>query len=130
MSYKPKFLRCFPSSGSVLASGYAEMDPLFAKQASRRFPDISYLLGQKIDESGNHVYIFNKYNIANFPVKENSSSPINIPLIKRSCRELVVKSRPFTKVLVGCPWCAVSKECSPGNCLDLIADDKYTIVHR
>lgn len=98
-------LRCVTTNGIVKASGSLVMGAGVAKEAARRFPELPHLLGQLVDEKGNHVFIIEKFGIASFPTKHDWKNNSDIDLIAQSCRELKWLSKKWDYVIlprVGC----------------------------
>ena len=108
LNFKPthgNILRCVTTNGIVKPNGSLVMGAGVAKEAARRFPELPHLLGQLVDEKGNHVFIIEKFGIASFPTKHNWKNNSDMDLIVQSCRELKWLSKKWDYVLlprVGC----------------------------
>jgi hypothetical protein len=70
------------------SDGTAVMGRGVAKQAADRFPGLPKQLAYKLNNFGNHVFIFLKYRIVTFPTKNDWRNPSDIGLIRQSCQEL------------------------------------------
>lgn len=100
-----KVLRCVTTNGVVKANGNLVMGAGVAKDAARKFPDLPHLLGQLVDERGNHVFILDQFGVASFPTKHNWKDNSDLDLIQQSCRELLWLSKKWDYVIlprVGC----------------------------
>lgn len=135
LTFKPthgNILRCITTNGIVNNNGFLVMGAGIAKKASRRFPELPYLIGQKIDERGNHVHIFEKYGIASFPTKHHWKDPSDINLILRSCRELVCFGKKYDYILLPPPGCTNGglnwEEIKP-LVEGILHYDKFIVVH-
>lgn len=127
-----KILRCVTTCGVVNKNGYLVMGAGIAKQARRRFTELPYIFGQKVDERGNHVHIVEQYGIASFPTKHDWKEDSDINLIAQSCRELVHFTKNWDYVLLppagctngGLTWQEVRPVVS-----SYLHSDKFIIVH-
>lgn len=108
LNFKPsygKILRCVTTNGVVKNNGSLVMGAGVAKEAAKRFPELPHLLGQLVDERGNHVFVFDQFGVASFPTKHHWKENSDLQLIEQSCRELVWLSKKWDFVLlprVGC----------------------------
>jgi hypothetical protein len=76
------------TNGMVNKVGRAVMPRGCARQARERFPELLQTLGLLLRQHGNHVFDFG-HQIVSFPVEVNPYQVPAMPLIERSCRELV-----------------------------------------
>lgn len=79
---------CITTNGIVNKSGKSIMGAGIALQANIRFPDLPIELGEKIQQVGNIVHIFEKYKIISFPTKNNWWENSDIKLIEDSAKFL------------------------------------------
>ena len=125
-------LRCITTNGVVNKLGYLVMGAGVAKLAKRRFRELPYLLGQKIDERGNHVYIIDEYGMASFPTKHHWKDDSDINLIVQSCRELLHISKKWDYVILPRPGCGLGglawNEVKP-IISEILHQDKFIVVH-
>lgn len=81
------------TNGAVRQDGKAVMGRGVAKQAATRWPNLPGLLGDALQQSGNHVADLWKPScwptIVSFPVKHHWREPADVELIERSVGELV-----------------------------------------
>ena len=84
---------CVTTNGVVKANGECVMGKGIALQANQKFKGIARVLGEKINEKGNHAHrlgvVNGKTEIVSFPTKNNWKDNSDINLIKRSAKELV-----------------------------------------
>jgi len=76
-----------PTNGFVKKTGEAVMGRGLALQAKEKVKGLSYILGDKIREYGNHVFIIGD-GIVSFPVKHNWYENADLKLIEQSALEL------------------------------------------
>jgi len=79
------------TNGDVRKDGACVMGRGLALQASRRFPDLPFVLGNRIVVNGNHAHhlgSWHEYEIVSLPVKHHWRDPANLLLIERSIKEL------------------------------------------
>lgn len=91
--YKSKenlnILRVITTNGFVKQNGELVMGRGVALQAKKKYPHLPRILGEKVREGGNHVYIIDDYCIVSFPVKPDIWwANADIKLIQRSAIEL------------------------------------------
>lgn len=84
----PADWRCITTNGFVKTSGHAVMGRGCALEATMKYPSLSGQLGILINNFGNRVHIFNRYNLFTFPVKHDWKNKADIQLIERSAKEL------------------------------------------
>jgi O-acetyl-ADP-ribose deacetylase (regulator of RNase III) len=94
-----------PTNGVVKKNGELVMGGGLAKQFKDRFPYIPLVWGQKVQEHGNHVYIYKQDDLPDlfsFPSKQHWREMSNIRLIERSAYELTewVNKVEYESVLV------------------------------
>jgi hypothetical protein len=135
LSFEPSYgntLRCITTCGIVNKNGYLVMGAGIAKEAKRRFNELPYIFGERVDERGNHLHIVEKYGVASFPTKNDWKDPSDINLIAQSCRELFHFTKKWDYVLlprVGCTnggllW----KDVRP-IIASYLHSDKFIVVH-
>ena len=95
------------TNGVVNAQGKAVMGRGVAREAAMKYSFLPKLLGERIQQHGNHVFAFGVYRIITLPVKHRWSEPADPSLIRRSLQELVVvaraiDARPVYLVRPGC----------------------------
>lgn len=76
------------TNGSIKKNGACVMGRGVAFQASQRFPNLPYLLGEQIRRYGNQTFAFPQYRILTFPVKFNWWEKADLKLIGISCQQL------------------------------------------
>lgn len=59
-----------------------------AKQAATKYPILPFKLAQRLEEFGNHVFLFPEVGIFTFPTKENWFNDSPLSLIRQSAIEL------------------------------------------
>jgi hypothetical protein len=114
---------CITTNGFVKASGECVMGRGIAQQCRDRFYGIDKVLGSKIKQFGNHVFILgniriNKETVTlllndamitvfSFPVKHVWYDNADINLIKQSCTELMklIDEHKLNNVLLPRPGC-------------------------
>jgi len=79
--------RCVLTTGALTSEGAAIMDSATAKQAAERFADLDVDLGRLLASRGNHVHLI-RQGLVSFPVKQYQWSGLNLPIIKRSGKQL------------------------------------------
>ena len=135
LSFKSDFggvLRCITTCGVVNKNGYLVMGAGIAREAKRRFTDLPYLFGQRIDECGLHIHIVEEYGVTSFPTKYNWKENSDINLIAKSCRELVHFSKKWKYVIlppVGCTNGGLLWEDVRPVIASYLDNDKFIIVH-
>lgn len=77
-----------PTNGQTNQRDFAVMGRGLALQATRKFPNLSTLLGRRLIEHGNYIHIFPEYALITFPVKEHWCNKASIALIERSMSDL------------------------------------------
>jgi len=135
LSFKPDFgkvLRCVTTCGVVNKKGYLVMGAGIAREAKRRFMELPYIFGQKVDEKGSHLHIVEKYGIASFPTKHHWKEKSDLNLIAKSCRELVHFSKKWDFVLlprIGCTNGGLSWDEVKPIVASYFHEDRFTLVH-
>lgn len=102
-----KTLRVIPTNGYFKTNGELVMGAGLALSAKRKHPYLPKILGEKIKESGNIVYIIEDLSVASFPTKHVFWEDADLQLIERSANrlhELTLRSNWDIVVLpmVGC----------------------------
>lgn len=104
------------TNASVRRDGHAVMGRGCAKEASDRFPELSYWLAQKLKRDGNHVFLSTQYKLFTFPVKVNWYDDAVLHLVRQSTQELAVLCRDVSlfegkhiKVAMPRPGCGAGK---------------------
>ncbi len=92
-----------PTNGTVKSNGEAVMGRGLAFQASLRFQNLPQVLGTKLLQSGNNVYIMPEYRLITFPVKHQWHQMADPVLIEQSLVQLVGKVRLINKYPVALP---------------------------
>ncbi len=94
------------TNGIVNKVGRAVMPRGCARQARERFPEILKTLGSLLRQHGNHVFDLG-HQIVSFPVEMDPYQVPEMPLIERSCRELVELAdyKGWQKVAIPRPGC-------------------------
>lgn len=120
-----------PTNGFVKNNGRAVMGRGLALQASVKFPELSYELGDLLKMRGNIPFQFDKYRIVTFPVKRNWWEKAELLLIKESAEILVKMEFPTEKEVyvprVGCGNGRLNWE-GVKFLLDAYLDDRFIIV--
>jgi len=129
----PKVLRCFTSNAVIKVMNDLVMGAGIAKEFRDKWPTTSKFFGLKVKYYGNHVYIMEELNIANFPTKNHFKDPSIPELIEQSCKELVEKSGNYEKVLLTRPGCGMGKMTWPESkaiCEKYFTSDKFIIMEK
>jgi len=133
----PADARCITTNGAVTKSGLAVMGRGVAAQAKERWPGLPGILGELLQERGNHVADLWKPTgrplLVSFPVKHSWRQPADLALIERSCNELMdladrIGLRNIALPRPGCgngglDWAQVGPAIAP------LLDDRVTIVY-
>ena len=127
--------RVIPANGSVRRDGAAVMGRGVALQAKRRYPKIEFTRGIQLTAYGNHVgrCYYNKKVLLFFPVKRIWQEKAHLPLIERSCQELVEQAdyRTYWKRIalprVGCGNGGLDWE-DVKPILEEYLDDRFIVV--
>lgn len=82
-------IHCITTNGFVKKDGRAVMGKGCAYQAAIRYPQLPFILGGILRQTGNHVYHFNEFNVITFPVKHAWYDLAAPQLIVRSAHELM-----------------------------------------
>ena len=83
---------CVTTNGIVKSNGQLVMGAGIAKSFATQFPQIPFILGDKVKKHGNYVFecgIVDNTTILSFPTKDNYKFNSSIELIKRSATRLV-----------------------------------------
>ncbi len=104
--YNQGYVVAITTNGKVARSGNNVMARGTAKQAAQRFPDLPQLLGDKINQFGNHVFDLGQ-RLVSFPVEHTPWEVPDLQLIKQSGEELrqLVDRNGWEKVVVPRPGC-------------------------
>lgn len=101
-SYLPDAqVRVITTNGTVRTNGEAVMGKGCAEEAARRFPRLPKLLGEYIEQYGNHIHIFPEavigkdFTLVAFPTKEDWHNNSDEHLIVRSACELADTADQF-----------------------------------
>lgn len=86
--FRPYSYIIVPTNGMVRNDGACVMGRGLALQAKQQHPKLPFQLGQKLENTGNHVYQFHEYLIITFPVKHKWFKKADLKLIEQSCIEL------------------------------------------
>jgi hypothetical protein len=131
----PTWPICITTNGDVRKDGRAVMGRGIAFQAAAKYPNLPYLLGDKICEFGNHVFFFEIFNLFTFPVKSHWEEAADLNLIERSAaelRELVPDT--WTRVYIPRPGCGVNtgglQWADVAPVLAEVLDDRFIIKDR
>jgi len=105
-SFWGKAVVAVTTNGSVTRDGRAIPGRGTAKQAARRFPDMSIRLGGQLKLGGNHVCEILP-GLVSFPVEETSFSLPDKRLIRQSALELKILAdlRGWQQIVVPWPAC-------------------------
>lgn len=92
--------------GAVSRRGTSSMQRGCACQAKERFRGVDQTLGALLLEKGNHVHEIGE-RLVSFPVEHDPFCRPELPLIERSCRELVALAddRGWRQLVVPRPGC-------------------------
>lgn len=95
----PNFI-CVTTNGDLRRDGSCVMGAGIALQAKKRFLELPKKLGDKIQQSGNHVYRFDEYRIITVPTKHHWNEHSDLELISRSIIELIDITRDLSEIAV------------------------------
>ena len=118
------------TNGVVKRDGSCVMGRGVALQAKQRFPRLPYELGRLIQQLGNRVFAFPKYQLYSLPVKYHWREKADLDLIVFGCHRLaaiVPPERTVYMVRPGCgagglSWEVVRVVIAP------ILDDRFVVV--
>jgi O-acetyl-ADP-ribose deacetylase (regulator of RNase III) len=101
---------CITTNGIVKKNKEAVMGAGIALEASNRFPELPKILGQKLIELGNKVFLLHEdesYSIVSFPTKNHWKDKSDLKLIKKSILELVklTQEKGWNKIVLPRPGC-------------------------
>jgi hypothetical protein len=85
----PANYRIITTNGTVKRNGHTVMGRGCALEATRKYPDITRLLGAAISREGLHVHLFEGWNLIAFPVKYQWMEKAHPALIRQSVGELL-----------------------------------------
>lgn len=77
------------TNGTIKANGSCVMGRGVALDAAKLYPNLPFLLGDKIKKKGLKVHCFSMVKLIAFPVKHQWHQKADIDLIKKSCKELI-----------------------------------------
>lgn len=82
---------CIPTNGSLKGkdNNFAVMGKGLALEAANRFPTLPRLLASRIKRTNNQVYLFAQLGLFTFPTKTDWHRPSTVPLLMKSCGELI-----------------------------------------
>lgn len=110
-------VRCITTNGMVKRDGTCVMGRGCAREAAKKWPGLPRIIGARIKESGNDVFLWTEYlsgkepTVVNqlliFPVKHKWMEPADPNLISMSAASLAVfaAQRPSTIFLLPRPGC-------------------------
>lgn len=125
------------TNGQLTGDGACVMGAGCAKQAKERFPQLPHLVGERIREHGNHVYVFEfdgfDRPIITFPVKEHWRDKADLRLIRRSVAELlaIVNFTGWQRVVVPRPGSGLGGRDYDREVRPLLADlwdDRFHVI--
>lgn len=135
---------CITTNGNLKSSGANVMGKGIALDFKKKFPGIDFILGEKIKENGNKVYLINdgktsiknivpKWKIFSFPTKHNWWEKSDMELIIKSAKELVEISNLYANETIclpkpgcsngGLKWPDVKEELEK-----ILCDDKFLVI--
>ena len=120
------------TNGQVRSDGLAVMGRGSALQAAQRFPELPRLLARRLNQHGNHVYLFPEFRLATLPTKDDWRNPSDPALIVRSLQRLIrlVDREQFHTVAMPRPGCGNGgltwAEVRP--IVEPLLDDRFVIV--
>lgn len=76
------------TNGTIKSNGACVMGRGTALEAAKRYPNLPFLLGEKLKKKGLKVHCFSMVKLIAFPVKHQWPQKADIELIKKSCIEL------------------------------------------
>jgi len=79
---------CITTNGFTKKNGECVMGRGIALQAKQRYPQLPFLLGERLKQMGNRVYYFPELDIITFPTKHNWFENSDPSLIHKSACEL------------------------------------------
>jgi len=128
---------CVTTNGILCSKGNLVMGAGIAKAFKIRWPVLPKYFGQKVKESGNHVYAYNtgRGYIFSFPTKHHWKNPSDIKLVEQSARELekLTYSLCLKKVCLPRPGCVLGGLDWINQVKPLIAailDNRFVIITR
>lgn len=129
---------CIPTNGQINGSGRAIMGKGLAEQAATKFPDLPYLLAQRLEKYGNRVYIFKVGKvppskiIITVPTKDEWAKRSTLALVRKSCLELrdLQQALNLKNVLVPLLGCGAGKlpQDYVLGIMENLLDDAFTLI--
>ena len=122
------------TNGEIRKDGACVMGRGVAKQAAISYPNLPYELGNKLEVSGNNVYVFDEYKIVTLPVKHYWKGRADLDLIEKSLQQLVKwvntpqKHGKFYLVRPGCANGKRDWESEVKPLCEKYLDDRFIVV--
>jgi hypothetical protein len=120
-------------NGDVRGTGEAVMGAGSALEAKRHFPGLSRKLGLLIQTAGNKVHLLGD-GLISFPIKEHWWQKADLPMIRRSCLQLVALAdqQGWTNIVLPKLECADDdlrwEDLSP--VMSAILDHRFTVLQK
>ena len=120
------------TNGTIKNNGDAVMGRGVANQAAKRYPSLPTLLGDRLRNQGNQLFVFDKHKIITLPVKHHWHEIASLLLIKESIRQLAtldIKLIGIEKVYLPRPGCGNGQlKWEDVKPIVSTLDDRFTVV--
>lgn len=101
----PTAWKIITTNGTYRRDGRAVMGRGCAMEAKERYPSLPARLGLRLQDEGNHVYVFEDIGVITFPVKEKWFYQAEVTLIAQSVREFEKILDPKSSYTIVRPGC-------------------------
>ena len=128
----PADIRVITTNGIVKNNGAVVMGRGCARQARDKYPGIDKKIGTLITRHGNRAFRIVGTDIATMPVKTHWKNPAEVPIIVRSCMQLVEMADKFgwESIVVPRPGCGNGQlswnMVKPS--VEAVLDDRFTVI--
>ena len=128
----PADIRVITTNGAVKKNGAVVMGRGCARQARDKYPGLDKKLGDLVTMHGNRAFRIVGTDIATLPVKTHWKNPAEIPLIVRSCMQLMQMADKFgwESIVVPRPGCGNGQlswnHVKPS--VEGVLDDRFTVI--
>ncbi len=129
---------CVTTNGVVKKNGELVMGAGVAKEFADKFTNMSFILGCKVKEYGNHVfqvgYCHNKTAVLSFPTQHHYNAKADLDLIIQSANRLVkwANQRNAKSIIIPSPGTGLGglDKSVVYEALNEILDNRFTIITK